>query len=112
MIIGTDASIKECKDMGYLMAEYDGRVPFDHKVDIEFIEYLPKYIREQSHLTLEDAKRWTRLDTTELWEEYERRKKAIQRCCDYHIERIEDIKTYDDALLLADAINGYCGIFD
>ena len=111
MIIGTDASLDVCKEEGCLMAKYDGRVPFTHDVDIEFFEYLPKYIRTELHSTLEDSKRWTRMDTKMLWEEYQRHKNDIQKCCDYHVESIDAIKDYYDALLLADNLNAYCGIF-
>jgi hypothetical protein len=112
MIIGTDMSLAVCKEEGYLMAKFDARIKYDHLVDIEFIQYLPKYCREESHLTLDEAKQWTRMDTVMLWDEYQRAKNAIQSCCDYHVENIADIKTYYDALHLADAINGYGSIFD
>jgi hypothetical protein len=110
MIIGTDVSIRECKDSGYMMIQFDGRKKFNQNECYTFIQYLPDYVREESHLTMEQAKQWTTANTMDIWETYENHKAAIQSFADYHIENITDIKSYYDLLTLADIVNAYCGI--
>lgn len=110
MIIGTDVSIKECKDSGYMMIQYDGRKKFNQNEYYTFIQYLPDYIRKESHLTLAQAKQWTTANVKDIWELYQDHKTGIQSFADYHVENMEDIKDYYDLLNLADIVNAYCGI--
>jgi hypothetical protein len=112
MIIGTDISLRECKAEGYMMAKYDSRKKFTLDTEIIFFEYLPEYIREEMGIKGLGEKRWTRMSTTDLWEMYQYRKEGIQSCCDYHVDNINELTSYLDALFLADNINGYIGLFD
>lgn len=45
MIIGTDASLDECKKEGYMMLEYDGRKKFDRTEDYRVFAYYPEYTK-------------------------------------------------------------------
>lgn len=99
--MGTDISIQVCKEEGYLMMDKPRR-KYNHNVDVRFIEQNNYYGYRR-----EDT--WNTID---LWDSYERSKSGIQSCCDYHVESIDEIKSYWDMLVLADAINGYKGIFE
>lgn len=109
MLIGTDVSIQVCKDEGYLIMDQPKR-KYNHNVDVTFIQYLPEYCRVNEPVIT--GKRVTSWNTIDLWDSYQRDKKSIQSFADYHIEDINDIKTYFDMLILADNINSYKGIFD
>jgi hypothetical protein len=111
MLIGTDVSIKECKDSGYLIMDCDMRHKFNHQVEAKFYRYLPDYCRAESGIKGYGDPEWTRFNTSELWELYQDNKKGIQSCCDYHVEAITEVKSYYDMLDLADCINSYRGIF-
>jgi hypothetical protein len=109
MIIGTDISLKECKAEGYLMMKYDARRKFNHDIAVDFIQYMPEYTRSKKQPIENYILRTGNLDTSDIFEAYERNKKAIQDFADYHIESIDEIKNYYDLLLLADNVNAYSG---
>ena len=110
MIIGTDISLRVCKEEGYTMAKYDGRIPFTLDTEVEFFKYLPEYIREEMGLKGLGEKLWTRMTARELWEDYQSHKVGIQSFADYHVEDINEIKTYYDLLYLVDIVDAYIGI--
>lgn len=110
MIIGTDINLRVCRDEGCTMARYDGRKPFTLDTEIMFFKYLPKYIRKELHIKGLGDKYWTSMTTRELWDIYQDNKSGIQSFADYHIEDINQLTTYWDALNLADIIDAYLGI--
>lgn len=112
MIIGTDVSLKVCKDEGYMMMEYDGRKPFTLDTEVELFKYYPEYIRKEMNIKGLGRKQWTTTSTRDLWEDYQRHKKGIQSFADYHVEDINEIKGYYDLLHLGDIIDAYIGILE
>ena len=110
MIIGTDVSLKVCKEEGYLMAEYDGRRKFDPNRYYRVFGYLPNYIakeigaRENTiHIDIE-------ITFNELVEIYERHEIGINKCCDTNQHVNFEKPTYFDFLNLASDINAYIGL--
>jgi len=106
MIIGTDISLAECKESGYLMMEYKGR-KFDPSQQVKFIRCYDRY----TEFPFEYLKHEVWLDTGCVWESYESHKQGIDKCCDCDFKSIDDIKTWYDLLHLADVTDAYCGIF-
>ena len=111
MLVGTDGSIRTCKDEGYLMMDYDGRRRFSHAQDVKFIRYLPADCRQEGQKQ-DYGLQWTRLDAADLWEIYQHHKSGVDSCCDCNFQSIDEIDGYFPMLHLADNIDAYCGIFD
>ena len=112
MLIGTYTSIPVCKDEGYMLMKYDGRKPFNHKIECTFYQYLPVYVRKEQNMKGYGVPQWNNYNTLDLWELYQANKPALQSFADYHVENIADITDYYDLLILADIVNAYQGIFE
>lgn len=116
MRIGTDISLKTCKDEGYLMMEYKvkeltPKSGFNADANVRFISYIPDYLlKEMGHTDNLDGSPLlldVTLNTIDVWELYQDSKSDIDEFCD------EDHKfttTPSDLLNLASAVNSYCGL--
>lgn len=110
MILGTDMSIRECKDSGYTMIKYDGRKKYTHNREVIVFRYLPDYIRDEQGIKGDGEKLWTRVNTNDVWKLYQDHKSGIQSFADYHIEDINQLVDYYDLLNLADLVDANCGL--
>lgn len=105
MIIGTDASLDECKKEGYLMLEYDGRKKFDRTEDYRVFAYYPEYIEEEG-LMIDGYVQFDDLLKTYLGE-----KEEVDKFCEAHININFNNPNYHDLLRLTDSLTAY-GLID
>jgi len=86
MRIGTDLSLKECSNEGYLMMDYKARElmtkgTLNPDVSVYFFSHVPPYVEERYvgvPITLmTDVNR----SANEVWETYLEDKEGIDKCC-------------------------------
>lgn len=112
MRIGTDLSLKECSNEGYLMMDYKARElmtkgKLNPDVDVYFLAHVPPYVEERYvgiPITLSTDK-W--LSANDVWELYLTDKESIDKCCGLS----HDFPTCPGSLLsLASDVDCYRGL--
>lgn len=115
MRIGMDASLKVCREEGYLMAEYKVRElypggVFDPDAPIRLYAHLPDYLKKEMCWRVGDKSLMLEvwLSANDVWEMYQSNKEEVDSltgCC---------MDTFPDSaysvLQLASDINAYCGL--
>ena len=124
MKIGTDVSLKVCRQEGYMMCEFKVKELFpkgrsegiDKDYCLRFFKHYPKYILEQMYgekgplLGTKTIYFDELLSTNDLWEKYLENSEIIDCTVGVeHGERKFPVDEYD-ILILADDIDVYCGL--
>jgi hypothetical protein len=107
MIIGTDICLDTCRHEGYLMMEYDKRIPFNLDTEYRFFNYNPSYDSEEYRGRINND---IDLSFTDILERYNEDKEAINSCCETMNHINFDNPTYVDALNLASDLCSYQGL--
>jgi hypothetical protein len=111
--IGTDVSLKVCKQEGYLMMQFDARKKFNPETDYNIFGYYPDYVISEAKGTIpKDA---LIVDTVISWKElqaiYAKHKEGIDKFSDDMPEIMsKGNPDFYDLLNAAATVNSYCGL--
>ena len=106
-IIGTDVSLNVCKNVGYLMMQFDARKPFQADREVRLFSYYPDYCISESPELKGVYLQNTIMDANDVWRIYLSNQKGIDSCCGITHEFPKD---YYDLLWLASDVSSYCGL--
>lgn len=120
MRIGTDISLKTCKDEGYLMMEYKvkeltPKSGFNADANVTFLAHIPDYILEQmrkdGNWKIGDYRMILKvsLSANDVWEKYQNNKAGVDSICGYD-EPWSFPFDASSLLNLASDVNSYCGL--
>jgi len=112
-IIGTDASLNECRSEGYLMMDTEGHRELKRDYSYRIFAYYPEYFIAESRIKKDSL----RIDTTYSWNDILERysipkyKEGIDKFADYMSERMQTKNpSFYDLLSACDSVNAYCGL--
>ena len=113
MRIGTDVSLKECSQEGYLMMDFKKRElitkgKLNPDVNVHFLAHVPPYINERYVGVPIELHTDSIMSANDVWELYQKHQKSIDETCGMDAR---EFPTCEYTLLsLASDVNGYCGL--
>jgi len=113
MRIGTDVSLKECSNEGYLMMDFKKRElitkgKLNPDVNVHFLAHVPPYVNERYVGETIGLHTDAKMSANDVWELYMEHQKSVDETCGMEPR---EFPTCEYSLLsLASDVNAYCGL--
>lgn len=123
MKVGTDVSLKTCRQEGYMMVEFNVRDLYpngrkngiDKDAQVRFFSHLPSYILYEIYGTetpigVSTIHEERYLSANDLWGMYLKHMESIDKMCGFEVGERLFPENEHDLVSLASDVSDYCGI--